>query len=117
MVVDDNRVNLILIKEFLHEYREVRTFQSAEKALKHLKEHTADLVITDLMMPEMDGIELLRDINQCKPEIPVIFLSANDNPDKIKEAFNQGAEDYLLKPISFNRLINVIKRTLSDIAL
>ncbi|MFW6095291.1 MAG: response regulator, partial [Bacteroidota bacterium] len=72
---------------------------------------------TDLMMPEMDGIELLKKIRKQTSHIPVIFLSAYNEPDKIKEALRQGADDYLFKPMSFNKIINSVKRSLSSATL
>lgn len=117
MVVDDDPVNTLLLKELLNEYYEIITFHRAVHALEFLKKTPVDLVITDLMMPEMDGVELLKKIRKQTCQIPVIFLSAYNEPDKIKEAFRQGADDYLFKPMSFNKIINSVKRSLSSATL
>jgi YesN/AraC family two-component response regulator len=87
----------------------VVTFQDPVQVIDYLKNKKVDLVITDLMMPEMDGLELHQHIRYIQPELPVIIISANDSPLIMKAAQKAGIKEYLFKPINFNKLLNTVK--------
>ena len=101
LVVDDNPVNLDLLSRRLKRqgYNPVMV-DSGKLALDYLKDNTVDLVLLDLMMPEMDGTEVLTIIrhNPKLRNLPVIILSAHDDMDIIVKCVLLGADDYLFKP-------------------
>ena len=70
-----------------------------KEALAFLEQNPADLLVTDISMPEMDGIELIRRTRQINSLISILVLSAYDNFDYVRSAMRQGAENYLLKPL------------------
>jgi CheY-like chemotaxis protein len=101
LVVDDNPVNLDLLSRRLKRqgYQAV-TVDSGMLALEYLKDNTVDLVLLDLVMPEMSGAEVLTHIRQNPKlrNLPVIILSAHDDMDIIVKCVLLGADDYLFKP-------------------
>ncbi len=85
------------------------------QALALLKEQEFDLVITDIRMPEMDGLELIARIRETNPDIPIIVLSGYDCFDYAREAIRYHVTDYLLKPISQTELGEIITRLICEI--
>ena len=86
----------------------------AQKALGILNEKKVDLIISDMKMPGMNGMDLLKNIRSFTPGVPVIFLTAYGTiPDAVK-AFKAGAIDYLAKPFDGHELINKIRKILKD---
>ena len=80
------------------------------EACEFIKEHPVDLVITDVCMKQMDGIELTRYLNKCHPKIKVIFISGYDDLDYLKDALKLDAVDYILKAIDFDELGTTLLR-------
>ena len=111
LVVEDNEDIRRYLREGLSEQFTVVEAGNGEEALQKLKEGDLDLVITDVMMPVMDGIKLCRHIKQdlSTSHIPVIMLSAkNDVSDKM-EGFQIGADDYISKPFSLSLLVSKVQ--------
>ncbi len=73
-------------------------------ALEQIARHRCDLVITDMNMPRMDGMELIRNIKRDYPDTHVILITAFGTPDTQKQAMKIGANDYLAKPFDFEEL-------------
>ncbi len=88
-------------------------FQSPPQALTAIRDGKVDLVITDIRMPEMDGLEILRTVKEIDEMIPVILLTGNASLDSALDAISKGAYDYLLKPIAFPHLEMVVNRALT----
>ncbi|MBF0526782.1 MAG: sigma-54-dependent Fis family transcriptional regulator, partial [Deltaproteobacteria bacterium] len=99
LVVDDEKNYLINLEALLSEERdyEILTAESGIQALQVLKEHEVDLVITDLKMPGMDGLQLLEEAKKRNSGLPVIVLTADGTIDTAVEAVKKGAYDYLTK--------------------
>lgn len=100
-IVDDNVVNVRLLEGILKRYDfQVETAISGEGALVMVDRHTIDIMLLDIMMPEMDGIETCRLIKQTSygRSIPVIFLTALDETEEKLRAFEAGGVDYITKP-------------------
>jgi len=89
---------------------EVTTTTSAREAIKKVEEGSFDAVILDLMMPEMDGLEVLQTLKQKKPEIQVILLTGHGSVAKGIEAMKLGAMDFLEKPAEIKELTEKIKK-------
>jgi len=92
-------------------------FMNGIHALEAFIKESFDLCILDIMMPEMDGITLAREMRRLKPEIPLIFLTAKSQKEDILEGFRSGADDYIIKPFSMEELLYriqaILKRTAS----
>ena len=87
----------------------IYTAEHGKKGLELFMEHTPDLVVTDINMPEMDGIEMARAIKAVNPNATYIVLSARNDKDYIEKFEEIGYCAYLLKPLDFNALLNAIK--------
>jgi diguanylate cyclase (GGDEF)-like protein len=90
---------------------EVRTIKNPLEALSRLDNLRPDLIIMDLHMPNMNGIELIRVIRQCRQftSVPIVSLSAETCPDLQLEARSYGADDFITKPIALERLVSIAK--------
>ena len=80
--------------------------------LKHFLTGSFNLCILDIMMPEMDGLTLAKEIRLIKPDIPIIFLTAKNQKEDIIEGFKSGADDYITKPFSMEELLYRIEAIL-----
>ncbi|WP_304959643.1 response regulator, partial [uncultured Parabacteroides sp.] len=116
LVVDDNRDIVWLIKETLSsEYVVLEAF-NAEEALARMEQQTPDLIITDIMMPSMDGFELISRIKSDKftRHIPLIVVSAKVSESEQAEGLDLGADAYLTKPFSSVVLRSVVNRLMAN---
>lgn len=113
LVIDDNPDILSLMTDSLSEYN-VETAPNAEEAMKIIQDHAPDIIITDIMMPEIDGLALTKRIKQDKHtrQIPIIILSARNATDDKVEGLQSGADAYIPKPFTFSYLRAVMTRLL-----
>ena len=114
LVVDDDNINLKITERILRIPYDVICVSSGTEAMEYLKEHTPDLILLDLHMPDMNGLELLAKL-QCKSEladIPVIFLTADNDQAAEGKILQAGAMDYIQKPFSAEVLLRRISRIL-----
>jgi DNA-binding NtrC family response regulator len=93
---------------------QVATAAGAEEALRRLAELDPALVITDLRMPGMDGLELLRCAREANPEVDVLVITAHEDMRSAMEAMKAGAYDYLVKPLDLDQVDLLIERCLQD---
>ena len=115
LVVDDSRLDRRLTEECLRrEGHTVSCAVDAASALERLGLHPIDLVVTDLSMPEMDGLELLRRIKQREPALPVVLVTSSGTEAVVTEALRAGADDYVSKthlpdqlPAAVGRLLEI----------
>lgn len=108
LVVDDDKDQLMIIREHLSEFYDVRVVRSGEAALRFLKSHRADLMLLDHMMPEMDGPEVLRQIRESDeyPWVPVIFLTGVKEKDVVvKTLVELKPQGYIVKPAKKSELV------------
>ncbi|MFQ5670963.1 MAG: sigma-54-dependent transcriptional regulator [Acidobacteriota bacterium] len=118
LVVDDEESQLLLAADILTpEGHTVETALSGKEALRLLARQPFDLVVADLMMPGMDGFELLKEIGASWPDLPVIFLTAHADVSSAVAAIKEGAENYLTKPFDIERLRITVARALEKKAL
>jgi len=115
MVVDDEIEICQLLREFLENcgYRAV-TASSGEEALNLLTNTLTDIIILDLNMPGMDGLEVLRHAKSFDPEVDIVILTGYPSIDSAVEAIKLGAYDYLVKPVDFRRLKIVLEKVLEQ---
>ncbi|WP_447976969.1 sigma-54-dependent transcriptional regulator [Candidatus Nitrospira bockiana] len=118
LVVDDEPEMRSLVQEVLQEHGySVEVAESGREALKRLSEQGYGVVVTDLRMKEMQGIELLSEIKRSYPDVNVILMTAFGSVETAIEAMKQGAYDYLTKPVKNEELVLVTERAARDAAL
>ena len=100
IIVDDEQDILNTLSRYFNrkDKFEVETFTNPINALEAIKNNNYDLVLTDIMMPEMNGVDLLKQIKEVKPDVPVVMMTAYSTIDKILECDKLGASDYVTKP-------------------
>ena len=111
LAVDDTVENLDILTELLEDYDVIDAI-SGEEALEILKEEKVDLVLLDVMMPDMDGFEVCRRIreNPETKDIPIIFITAMTDEESIVKAYDMGGNDYVTKPFKKKELLAKIRR-------
>ena len=107
LVVDDEAPIREMLKKGLSQMGgfTIDVAQNGQEAIEKIEKDVFDLVLTDLKMPEMDGIELLKTIKGTRPEVMVILMTAFGSIQTAVEAIKIGADDYITKPIDFNELL------------
>jgi DNA-binding NtrC family response regulator len=121
LIVDDEKNQRDILQLILsgerdengHSLYDIKAASSGQEALRLFKLHRFDLVLTDLKMHGMDGIELLNELTQMDSSIPVILMTAHGSIDSVKEALRSGAFDYLEKPVEREQLLNTISRAVA----
>lgn len=110
LLVEDEVFLAMIVKDALEEegYEVAIARDGLEGLEQYFREHPA-LIIADVMMPEVDGFEMVRRIRRMDKEVPVLFLSARSSVDDIVFGFGLGANDYLRKPFSLRELIARVK--------
>ncbi|MCI8453249.1 MAG: response regulator [Lachnospiraceae bacterium] len=98
LVVDDDEMNLKRTKIILQKNYEVILAGSGREALDKIKSEKIDLILLDIAMPIMDGLETFKRIRESNVKTPVIFLTASGYEDDVRTAINLGAVNYLKKP-------------------
>jgi DNA-binding NtrC family response regulator len=115
VLVDDEEMVLTSLRSILSletDY-EVQTFLSAREALEHIERNEVDLVISDYLMPEMDGISFLAKVREIKPEIPRIILTGYADKENAIKAINEvGLYQYIEKPWDNEDLMIIIRNGL-----
>jgi DNA-binding NtrC family response regulator len=115
MVIDDENIVGKMIKtSFEHDGYIVETFLNPVPALARLKEEEFHVVITDLKMKDMDGMEVLKVIKKESPDIKVIMITAFASLDAAVEAFRGNANDFFAKPAKISDLKACVKRLLNE---
>lgn len=111
LVIDDERPTLNMLKLFLDVYGyEVFTAENGTQALALFEEHRMPIVLTDIKMPGMDGLEVLKRIKQLAPITEVIIMTGHGDMDMAIEALGLDATDFINKPISQSNLDSALKR-------
>ncbi len=114
LLADDNADMRDYLRRFLSDYYQVETVGDGNAALNAVRQNPPDLVLTDVMMPQMDGFELLRSLrNDPKTQdIPIILLSARAGEESRIEGLAAGADDYIVKPFSAKELLARVEASL-----
>ena len=117
LIVDDDADTCAILSGFLQSEFQVLTVQSAHQCLQTLKRKPVDLVLLDLLMPELDGLALLREI-RADPAVastPVVVLTAWDDENALAEAKRLGAKECLIKPVFRRRLLRSVRTHLETV--
>lgn len=118
LVIDDEKGIRDTLKEILeYEKHTVDVAEEGQQGLEKLKTNTYEIVLCDIKMPGMDGIEVLEKIVEDYPEMPVIMISGHGNIDTAVEAIKKGAYDFIEKPLDLNRMLITIRNGLDKSTL
>jgi DNA-binding NtrC family response regulator len=114
LMIDDDEIALKFYSTVLESYgiTNFKKITDSREALPYLSENQVLLVLLDLNMPHISGIELLKEINKLYPNIPVIVITADNKVELAVECIKIGAFDFLVKPVQTGRLFSVIKHTI-----
>lgn len=113
LIVDDEPLNLELLERELrpHDYT-VESARNGEEALEKVDSFLPDLMLLDYMMPDMSGLEVLRELRRRGHGLPVVMITAHGTPERIVEAKKEGACDLVTKPFDPDHLRTVIEKAL-----
>lgn len=115
MVIDDEKIVGDMAKlSFEQDGYEVEAFLNGESALERLKERRFDVVVTDLKMKGVDGLEVLRTVKKLYPGVKVIMITAFANLDVAIEALRDDVHDFFPKPVKIKELKASVKRALGE---
>ncbi|MFP7753195.1 sigma-54-dependent transcriptional regulator [Thermodesulfobacteriota bacterium B35] len=119
LIVDDKPDMLEFLSRLLQSELDVdiHCADNGDRALEHLRHHACDVVVTDIRMPGMDGLELLQRIKQADREAIVILMTAYGSIEKAVESLKLGAYDFITKPFDEERLLHTLKKALEHEAL
>ena len=113
-IIDDDRsIRWVLEKALKQADFEVKSFETADTALKALERSEPDTLITDIRMPGMSGLELLERIGQGRPDLPVIIMTAHSDLDSAVSAYQGGAFEYLPKPFDVDEAVELARRAVN----
>jgi len=117
LVVDDAKVIRMVIKQILtrHGFHVAGEAGNGREALEKYKELKPDAVTMDIIMPEVDGIQGLKEIMAFDKQAKVIMISAIDQRDALTEAIRHGATDYVVKPFEDDRMVTALKNIFGEL--
>jgi len=114
IVEDEESIRRVLVKILSEEDKSHEIYEAEDGliALNKIKKENFDLVLCDIKMPKMDGVEVLEAIKKVKPEIPFVMISGHGDLDTAVNTMRLGAFDYISKPPDLNRLLNTVRNAL-----
>lgn len=118
LVIDDERSIRNTLKDILEfEKYTVELAEDGFKALEMLQTKDFDVILCDIKMPGMDGIEVLQKVEEIKPDTPVVMISGHGNIDTAVESIKKGAYDFIEKPLDLNRLLITLRNAMDKSSL
>ncbi len=115
LVVDDE----LLIRDLLYDFFqdqgwEISIASDGKKAMEILKSKDIDLLLTDIKMPEMDGLELTKYVRENYPDMPVVLMTGFPSVDSAVTALRAKVEDYIVKPFNINKLYKTVESKVNE---
>ena len=116
LVVDDDRITIELLKFILRgeEHRIVGQATNGAEAVMLSVDLNPDIVLLDINMPKMDGIQALEEIQKANPAVKVLMVSADSTKDKVTEALQKGAAGFIVKPLKPSSVLDMIKKCMQE---
>jgi two-component system nitrogen regulation response regulator GlnG len=114
IVDDDKSIRWVLEKALSKEGLQVVSFDEPKKLLQRFSREIPDVIISDIRMPDMDGITLINEIKKRAPELPVIIMTAYSDLDRAVSAFQSGAFEFFSKPFDVDEVVNLVKRAIKE---
>lgn len=109
---DDFAIKTMISTKLKQENYSVYTVQNGREALKLMEKQQIDLVISDIMMPEMDGYEFVQTLRETKHTLPILMITAKSQLESLEAAFKLGVDDYMVKPLRLEELVLRVKALL-----
>jgi len=113
VVDDDESIRWVLERGLSEKGMDVKTFDSANKVIKKLETENPQLILTDIKMPGKSGIDLLDEVKELRPEIPIIVMTAHSDLESAVESYEHGAWEYLPKPFDIEEAVSMVQRATS----
>ena len=113
VVDDDSSIRWVLERTLKAADIKVQVFESAESLLEQLEHDKPSVIVSDIRMPGMDGLELPEQIAGIDPELPVIIMTAHSDLDSAVSSYELGAFDYLPKPFDVDEALSMIQRAIN----
>ncbi|RJX72458.1 nitrogen regulation protein NR(I) [Vibrio sinensis] len=113
VVDDDSSIRWVIEKTLSSANIKCETFSDAESVLLALERETPDVLVSDIRMPGIDGIELLNQVHEHSPTLPVIIMTAHSDLDAAVNAYQQGAFEYLPKPFDVDETLTLVERAIA----
>lgn len=114
LVAEDNDSNFILMTYILKKFYQFERAKNGQEAVDMVEKGEYDLVLMDIKMPIMDGLEATKKIKETHPSLPIIALTANAFDSDRQMAFDAGCDEFLSKPISSNLCLRTIAKVLGE---
>ncbi|MDA8079492.1 MAG: response regulator [Nitrospiraceae bacterium] len=114
IVEDEETLRESLKRVFVREGHEVDCVGSSESALATIQHNVYDIIVSDIILPGMDGLELLKKCMESDPRLAIIIITAYASIDSAVMAIKAGAYDYIVKPIIHDDIKGIIRRALQD---
>ena len=114
LVAEDNDSNYILMTYILKKHYEYERARNGQEAVEMVKNGQYDLVLMDIKMPVMDGLEATKQIKQLDRDLPIIAVTANAFDSDRQLAFDAGCDDFLAKPISSDVCLSTISKIIGE---
>ena len=105
IVEDDKELSLLFQKVLEKSGYQVKSASDGEQALEVLDREYIDFIISDIMMPVMDGYELVSELRSAGYQIPVLMITAKSSFDDMRQGFLLGSDDYMVKPVNVNEMV------------
>lgn len=109
LVEDEHRARESMGEVFASEFKKVITAGNGDEGLKKFKKFSPDIVVTDIAMPIMDGLDMSKEIKEISKNTPIIVLSAFSEKERLLKAIDVGIDKYLMKPIDMDELFTVLE--------
>ncbi|RZQ55730.1 sigma-54-dependent Fis family transcriptional regulator [Pseudidiomarina tainanensis] len=117
LIIEDNQTTSLIYRNYLGKEFEVTVVDNGAEALESFQQHMADLVLLDLNLPDIDGIQLLQSFREIDKHIPIIIVTGDSSYEQVSKALHLKATDYLTKPIDRGRLNVTIANAFRDVRL
>ena len=114
LVAEDNDSNFILMSYILKKYYEFDRAKNGQEAVEMVDKEKYDIVLMDIKMPIMDGLEATKAIKEKQPDLPIVALTANAFDSDRQLAFEAGCVDFLSKPVSSDLCLNTIRKIIGE---
>ncbi|WP_303784537.1 response regulator transcription factor [Azovibrio restrictus] len=111
LIVDDNDVMRTLLRAILrsdNQFNVVGEARNGLAALEMVRRHQPEIVCLDVVMPEMDGLEALREIRQLRPETQVVIITGTPSAGNVQEAMSLGANGFIIKPFNAAKILDTL---------
>ena len=114
LIAEDNDSNFVLMSYILKKYYQFERARNGQEAVEMVDKNQSDIVLMDIKMPIMDGLEATKAIREKHPDLPILALTANAFDSDRQLAMEVGCNDFLSKPVSSEECIETIKRYIGE---